>query len=252
MPKKPSNSKKSIVKKQATINMPAINNSTVEKVSDSFYKKNKRVINFIIFMVIFLFILILMRPLFLKAIQINPELYETYKFVQGQLDKNSMLWLYIITSIGALFFISIPSDLILVYYIISGANPFLTIIVYFAGHMSGRTIDYGIGFSFSKIVTERVLKDDYDNFSKKFSKWEASLLFFGNLIPFPNEFFCAFVGTIKYNYWKFLLFNGAGKLLKIIIIVMFLKYFLLYNTEFLTFDFFEFVKNLLELLLPVA
>ena len=218
-----------------------------------FIQDNKSIINFILAMIGILVLLTILQPYLLRLLQQNPEMYETYRFVESQLGKNSLLWLFMISFIGSLFFVTIPTDFFYFYYLLAGANIFSTTIVYFLGVTLGRIVDYWIGYIFSGFVIKHVIKKNEEEFNRKFGLWGSNILFFGNLIPFfPLEFFAAFVGTLKLNFWKFLLYNCLGKIVKLLLLVILIKYFMLYNIGFLNFNFFDFVKNMLEMLLPAA
>jgi membrane protein YqaA with SNARE-associated domain len=189
----------------------------------SFFKEYRTFLYFIGWMAILVIVFALLQPLLLKWVNSNPDTKETYDFVKDQLAKNSLLWLGIITFLGALFFVAIPTDLVFAYYIVNSRYPWLPMLIFFLGTMLGRTVNYWFGYIFSGFVTRKVLHNQ--DFSNKFVKLEESILVFGNIIPFfPNEFYVTFLGTLKFNFWKYLLFNSLGKILKIIIIVLFVKY----------------------------
>jgi membrane protein YqaA with SNARE-associated domain len=168
-------------------------------------------------------ILILLQPVLLKMIAANPDLNETYQFVVGQIHRTSILWLFIIAFIGGLFFIAIPVDIIFSYYLIMGADPLLCIIAAFVGVMLSRCLDFWFGHLFDDYVREKILREDVESFNARFSRWESSIVFFGNFIPlFPLEPFIVFLGTTDYKFTKFLLYHGMGKLLKLVLIAAFI------------------------------
>ena len=217
----------------------------------SFFEENKKIIYFIVGLMLIFIAITLLQPFFMKLIEKDPDASSTYHFVVGQIGDNSMLWLFVVSFISSLFFIIFPSDFIFSYYIIAGANPFLTLINYFLGVMLGRIVDYWIGFLFSDFVTKKIIKQDYNDFNEKFSKWGISVLFFGNLIPFfPIEFFVTFVGTLKFSFWKTFWYSVSGKILKLILLIVFFKYLILYNTQILNFNFFGLVQSAMKMLLP--
>jgi membrane protein YqaA with SNARE-associated domain len=211
--------------------------------------------NIIVFMFIILvvsIIIVLLQPLIFKVINKSPALAADYYYALSQIGKLSMLWLFIVTFLGSLFFISVPSDFIFLYYIFNGANPVNTIVATFFGVMLGRSVDFGFGAMFRKYTLKSIITKKYD-FKKRVRKVESSLVFFGNFIPiFPIELFIVFIGTTKYTYWKFLLYNGLGKILKLIIMALFINYLLYNEAQVLSFHFFDFIKGIIEFMLSIV
>jgi membrane protein DedA with SNARE-associated domain len=65
------------------------------------------------------------------------------------------------------------------------------------------------------------------------------------------ELFIVFIGTTKYTYWKFLLYNGLSKLLKLIIMAVFINYLMYNEAQLLSFHFFDFVRGIIEFMLSI-
>lgn len=210
--------------------------------------------NMIIFMsviVIISLIIIALQPFLIKLINSNPKLSEIYYHALLQVTRLSLLWLFIATFLGSLFFISVPSEFIFLYYIFSGANPVYTVVVAFFGIMLGRSLDFLFGSIFRRYTLKSIIGRKKD-FKKRFRKIESSLVFFGNFIPiFPMELFTVFIGTTKYPYWKYLAYNGSSKLIKLVIMAIFIKYFMFYEANILSFQFFDFVKGIMEFILSI-
>ena len=214
-----------------------------------YWKEYGPLIKFLGFFFLLFVVLALLQPIILHLIQGNSSLNETYEFIKNQLTKNSIIWLFIISFAGALFFISIPIDIFFLYYIVNSANPWICILASLIGVMIGRSFDLWFGYLFRDYAYKNVIKEHKKYFNKKFSKWESMILFFGNLIPmFPIEPFVVFIGTTKYKYTKFLVYHGLGKLLKLILIVLFVKFFL-QQQVLLSFNFFEIIRSMMAQLL---
>lgn len=191
----------------------------------------------------------ILRPWFMDAIMESPSLSAIYQSINSQIYQKSMMWLFIATFIGSIFVFSLPVELIFVYYVITGANVFLSIIAATAGTISARCLNFFIGSKFRHLTTN--LKEKDERFKKRFHKTQTSLIFFGNFIPaFPVEHFAVFVGTTHYNFKKFLIYETAGKLLKFIIIAVFLK-FLLMNLGLLSISFYDLTKDVMTLILDL-
>ena len=187
-------------------------------------------------------ILVLMQPILLKIIKSNDDLSMTYNFIRLQLHNTSVLWLFIISFVGGLFFITIPSDIFFLYYIIRGANPIWCIIAVFVGVSLSRTIDFFFGHIFREYTYKHIIKNDAKKFDEKFDKWGNSIVFFGNFIPlFPIEPFIVFVGTTDYKYTRFILYHSLGKILKLILIVLFVEFFM--HQHIFLVNFFDVIKR---------
>lgn len=191
----------------------------------------------------------LLQPWIMKEIRANPGLLSIYDSINSQIQHRSLIWLFAASFIGSIFIFSMPVELVFVYYVVSGANMFLSVIVATAGTISARCLNFFIGSKFRHLTTH--LREKDDNFKKKFNKTQTSLIFFGNFIPaFPVEHFAVFVGTTHYNFKKFLVYEIAGKLLKLMIIAVFLK-FLLMNLNLLNISFYDLTKNFMAWILDL-
>lgn len=191
----------------------------------------------------------IVQPWLLNIIMESPPLSAIYQSINAQIHQRSLIWLFIVTFIGSIFIFSLPVELMFVYYVITGANIFLSIIAATAGTISARCLNFFIGSKFRHLTTN--LKEKDERFKKRFNKTQTSLIFLGNFLPaFPVEHFAVFVGTTHYNFKKFLTYQFAGKVLKFIIIAVFLK-FLLINLELLNASFYDLTKQVMQWILDL-
>jgi membrane protein YqaA with SNARE-associated domain len=189
----------------------------------------------------------ILRPWLLEQIKQSPWMSNIYYSINDQIQHKSMIWLFIATFIGSIFMFSMPVELVFVYYIITGANVFLSLIAATAGTISARCVNFLIGSKFRHLTAH--LKEKGENFNRKFHKATTSFIFFGNFIPaFPVEHFAVFVGTTHYRFKKFLIYEIAGKFLKLLIIAIFLKFFLM-NMDLLNANFYDLTKDLMAWIL---
>jgi membrane protein DedA with SNARE-associated domain len=174
--------------------------------------------------------MIIFDTLLLNIVKSVPALNSVYEYALLQLRDTSMVWLFVAAFLGGLFIIPLASDFLFAYYILVGANPFLTIIVTFIGVMIARAVDFWFGRLFSDYAHKHFIKENAKKFHEKFDKWGSSVLFFGNFVPFfPNELFIVFIGATEYKFKKFLFYHGLSKLLKLILIILLVKMFLYYG-----------------------
>lgn len=143
-----------------------------------------------------------------------------------------------------------PVELSFVYYIITGANVFLSIIAATLGTISGRCVNFFIGSKFKYLTAH--LKEKDARFQKKFNNTNTSLIFFGNFLPaFPVEHFAVFIGTTHYSFIKFLKYQLAGKLLKLTIMAIFIK-LLFWNLDLLNVSFYDLTKTFIKWVLDIV
>lgn len=206
-----------------------------------FIRSHKRIIIF--FLVLFLIstTFVLMQPWLLSKVKQSPQLYSIYHYISNQIEQRSLLWLFIATFIGSIFVFSSPVELIFVYYILTGANVFLSLIVATAGIMSARCINFFIGSKFRYLNSN--LRQRSLEFKKKFRSTQTTMIYIGNFFPaFPIEHYSVFQGTTHYRFKKFFLHNTIAKLLKLVIIAVFLK-LLLWNFHLLNISFYDLIKD---------
>ncbi len=209
-----------------------------------YFFDHKQIIGFIAVWIVILVAISLLQPVFFGLIEEHQDLKETYQFVLSQLDRHSYVWLLIIVSIGALFLIGIPVDFVVFAYLLTGANVWYTAIAYLLGVLIGRSINYFVGRLFSRVVIEKIIKKEYKEFSRKYARIASAVLFFGNFIPlFPMDLFTGFAGTIKYPYWKLLLYQSLAYLIKIFIIISVISYLTVSGVPDL--NMFTWIKDLL-------
>lgn len=186
----------------------------------------------------------LLQPLLLAWIRGNPALSGIYDSVRAQILHLSLVWLFVATFVGSIFIFSLPVELVFVYYVVSGANPILAILIATAGTIAARCVNFLIGSKFRHLTSH--LREKDEEFKKKFHKAQTSLIFLGNFIPgFPVEHFAVFVGTTHYRFRKFLTYEIAGKLLKYILIASFIT-FVLYNMQIVDINFLDITRQFMS------
>ncbi|MEM4710422.1 MAG: VTT domain-containing protein [Candidatus Woesearchaeota archaeon] len=214
-----------------------------------FFSEHKKLIIFVIILFSLSTAFFLLQPFILKIIKNNPGLYSIYNYIIFQINNKSILWLLIISFFGSIFIISIPVEMLFLYYIMSESNIFLSIMAATIGTICARCVNFYIGTKFKHLSEHITKKDEFSK--KKFNKTQSSLLFIGNFIPaFPIEHFAVFVGTTHYDFKKFLIYQIIAKTIKLILIVVFLK-FLIINLQFLNISFYDIVKKFLIILLDL-
>lgn len=160
--------------------------------------------------------------LFLKDI---PFVWNIINPFVNEVSNGTLLGLIYLTSFGALFFISIPVEISFIYYLTLGHNPLILILVAVSGSLVGLSMNYVIGLLFGEKVFKYLLKNKFDNFKESINKYGGAIILFGNLIPFPSELFSAVLGSVRYNFRKFLIYTLIGRTIKFSMIFFAKDYF---------------------------
>ncbi len=212
---------------------------------EKFWKAYRKIIFFAGALILFMLIMTLIQTIIFRTTGSGTGIHQLYNLALLQLQEKSWFWLFVISLAGSTIFLALPVHFFYIYYIIDGADPLATTVVAVLAVALGRTVNYLVGHLFSGFVKKKLLKEDLKVFNKRFSKWGGGLLIAGNFIPFfPTEPLTVFMGSIKYNFWKFQCYNIGGKLLELLLLVFFLKYFLVYGIHLMTFNYYHFIKNI--------
>lgn len=214
-----------------------------------FYKEHKQIILFLLLTFAITGIIFLIKPLIINEINKNPTINSIYNYINTQIKHRSIFWLFLGTFFGSIFIFSSPVEFLFTYYILTDANVFLSILAATAGTISARCINFFIGYKFKNLTAH--LREKDENFKRKFNKTQTSLIFLGNFIPlFPVEHFAVFVGMTHYNFKKFLIYQTSGKIIKFILIVIFLK-FLIITPDILNINIYELTKSMIQYILDI-
>lgn len=226
--------------------MPSIKQTARVKTDNSFktfWQEYNRIILFAGGIIAVTIILAVLQHLIIPQLSPNNILYQGYMNARAHITSINYSWLFWITLIGSTIFITFPVQFFGVYYILAGANMWLVVGIVISATTIGRIINYLVGFFFSRLVRKKILKGDVKEFNRKFNKWGISLLIFGNFIPFfPLEALGVFLGSVKFRFWKYLLYTVIGKCIEFIILALVMTYFMKYGLGILRFNAFEFLK----------
>ncbi len=173
----------------------------------------KRFFFFLITIIVFL-TLYVFREQILNFIKDIPFVWKIVGPIITEVGEGTLLGLFYLTSLGALFFLSIPVEVSFIYFLTLDHNPALVIITALFGSLVGLTINYIIGFIFGEKVFRYFLKEKFDKFKETLNKFGGAIILFGNVIPFPSELFSAILGSTRYNFKKFIIYSFFGRIIK--------------------------------------
>jgi membrane protein YqaA with SNARE-associated domain len=149
-------------------------------------------------------------------IQSNPTTAKIYSEIAGK----TLLGLFYISILSALFFITLPAEIPFVYYLFLGNNPIVVAIIVLAGNAIGLAIDYLIGFVIGQEFVKRFLKEKYNKWHERVMKWGGVLVVIGNVIPSPIEVITVVFGGLRYPFLKLLKYSSLGRILKFVILTI--------------------------------
>ncbi len=166
-------------------------------------------------------------------LQMNPAVWAVYKAIELEIASRSLLGLFYASFFGALFFITLPVELIFLYYL--GLNYYFVqvLVITLAGNLLGIALDYFVGWLIGTRILKWFLKEKYDGFHRKIEKAGAFIVIIGNIIPFPIEPFTVFLGAVRYGFFRLMLYTFLGKLVKFGLLWLGYKYFVQYVGPYL-------------------
>lgn len=159
-----------------------------------------------------------LSPYFFEYLKQHPTLNAIYTHISTQISEQTYLGLFYASFFGAIFFITIPLELILIYYISIGRNIFLISLIIIIASVLGLFINYIIGRMLGAKVLKYLLKENFDKTKNWVDKYGAFFLVIGAAIPSPIEWACLIYGSAKYSIKKFLIYSAVGRILKVILI----------------------------------
>jgi len=170
---------------------------------------------------------------FLQLMQMNPTIWSFYQAISAQIEGRTLLGLLYASFFGGIFFVSLPVEVIFLYYL--GLNYYVVqiITVVMIGNILGMLFNYGFGRLIGEKIVKYFMKENYGKFRKKLEKAGAIFILIGNIIPFPIEPFAVFLGAVKYRFSSFLLWTAVGKFVKFIILAFGYTYVLKYAGPYL-------------------
>jgi membrane protein YqaA with SNARE-associated domain len=174
--------------------------------------RNKLII--FLFIIALLFCIYFLRNYIIDFLKGIPILWALIGPIISEVQKGSLLGLFYLVFLGSLFFISIPAEFSILYYLSLGHNPILVIAVTILGNILGLTVDYFFGRLFGESLIRFFVKNKFDGLKGLLDKIGGGVLLVGNILPVGTELIVLVVGSIKYNFKKFLIYSLVGMTIK--------------------------------------
>lgn len=181
-----------------------------------------------VFIISLIFCVYFLRHYILNFLESIPILWSIIGPIVSEVQKGSLLGLFYLVFLGSLFFISIPAEFSILYYLSLGHNPVWIILITILANLMGHIVDYFFGRLFGESLIRFFIKSKFDGLKGIFEKIGGGIIVGGNILPFGTEIIVLVVGSIKYNFKKFLIYSLIGMTIKYCG-MFFLKQYLIEN-----------------------
>jgi membrane protein YqaA with SNARE-associated domain len=168
--------------------------------------------------VIWILFIVLKEPI-IGILQKNQHVWATFLHIQAQVDNRTYLGLFYAGILGTQIFLSLPVELIAIYYFTNDYNPLLIIFFAVLGMGLGLLFNYLLGIILGQKLLKFFLKSKYEKIEKKIQRYGGWILFGVTLIIAPADILVLIYGSVRYPF---------KKLYKIIFITLIIKFTLIY------------------------
>ncbi|NQU98528.1 VTT domain-containing protein [Candidatus Woesearchaeota archaeon] len=120
---------------------------------------------------------------------------------------------------GYLFFIVMPVEALIPYYLAEGHAAITMIILAILTAMLAQIIDFSLGFMVSQKVIHNFISEwRYKKYEKKIKKYGVWAILVFNLFPLSSPILIFVAGILRYKLKRVLLFSFFGLLIKYIVL----------------------------------
>lgn len=161
----------------------------------------------------------------IALLQKNAFVWAVVSHITAQIAGRTFLGFLYATFFGSLFFITLPLELLfLYYYSLDTFSPLLLVGIAVGAITLGLSLDYFFGRLLGERALRFFIRDDYDRFHKLLEKWGALIIFVGSLVVFPIQIVAVVIGAGEFSFKKFFFAALLGTLLKYTALVFFGNY----------------------------
>jgi len=133
----------------------------------------------------------------------------------------SMFSFAIVNFSGYLFFLFMPVELAYIFYSHSGYHPWILYGVAVSTALAAQSIDYLIGYFFSKGIIHRLIgRRRYLSAEVEIRKYGRLALFVFNLFPLSSPVIALAAGMLKYRIKDAVLYSLAGLMIKYLLLLL--------------------------------
>ncbi len=203
-------------------------NSKKQNLNKPTKKKSKKLkwTGIILFVVLLYLFYDTLLGYFFTILKLNPAVYRIYLNLEYQIANNTLTGLLYISILGSLFFLTIPSEALFIYYLTSTQYFFFFILVILIfGNVIGLIFNYLFGRILGENLMRKVFSKNFDKYKNRIDKYGGLVIFFGNILPGPIEVLSIFYGSFKFNFSRYVFLSFMGRLIKYSILFLLYIYF---------------------------
>ena len=133
----------------------------------------------------------------------------------------------IINFSGYLFFIMLPVEALIPYYLSAGYSGLVLVILAVITGMIAQMIDYSIGYSVSESVIHDIIgKWRYQKAERTIQKYGDTAILLFNFLPLSSPIIILAAGVLRFDFKRVMLYSAIGLLAKYLIIVFIAHFFI--------------------------
>lgn len=168
----------------------------------------------------------LILGMIMELLKLNPAVYTFYLNIEYEIANNTLKGLFYISIMGSLFFLTLPSEALFLYYLSSTKYLFLIIITFLViGNLIGLLFNYFFGRMLGARVIRFIFKKSFDKYQDKIDRYGGLILFLGNIFPGPVELLTVFYGGFKFEFKRYVFLCFMGRLIKYVILFVIYIFF---------------------------
>ena len=127
---------------------------------------------------------------------------------------------------GYLFFIILPVEALIPYYLAQGHAGFSLLVIALITAILAQLIDYSLGFLLSNEIIGKVISEwRYRKSQKMIERYGDWALFFFNLLPLSSPILIFTAGVARFPLTRVLLFSSTGLFVKYVVLILTFKMF---------------------------
>lgn len=174
----------------------------------------------------------------------NPTIYTYYLFIESQISNTTLLGILILSILGAIFFLSLPSEIIFIYFLNSHLhNSIIILLVVVFGNTIGLVFNYLFGRMIGEALVKKLFAKSFNKYNNWIDKFGGFILYFGNIIPGPIELLTIFFGSFKYGIKRYAILCFFGRLTKFVILLILFTFY----WDQVMFQYNHFIENFLSI-----
>ncbi|MFP4401847.1 MAG: YqaA family protein [Candidatus Nanoarchaeia archaeon] len=171
--------------------------------------------------------------LFYSILYQYPPLASLFSEVLREWHLKTLRGLLFIGFLSTLFFVSIPSELLFLQYVMSDNYIILIVLLLVIANCVAMFVNYIIGLILGRKLLQLWLKQKFYKYEQIVNRWGGIILILGNILPSPIEFISIIYGTSKYPILKYLYFVGIARAIKYSLLLYIFTFYPQYISMFI-------------------